>query len=195
MNKKGILGLNTVKAVILALLVLAVLVIAMFAILGPLLTSYEDVDVQTVTKYNESIGTVDSTAYVPVAAYSYRNPICTFTQCLNNTAKSDIVPGENFTNSSCRVTYSGEKDTGGFNGTAWKCSYTATYDSMGPWNIVQNLTIGPSKFFANVPTFFVLLGVVVLILIIAIVIVAVTRFSPGIGIGGTQAGGGALESI
>ena len=46
-------------------------------------------------------------------------------------------------------------------------------------NIIANITTGTAVFFTNVPTFFTLLGVVVLILIIAIVIVAVTRFSPG----------------
>ena len=45
-------------------------------------------------------------------------------------------------------------------------------------NIIANITSGTAVFFTNVPTFFTLLGVVVLILIIAIVIVAVTRFSP-----------------
>ena len=48
-------------------------------------------------------------------------------------------------------------------------------------NIIANVTSGTTQFFTNVPTFFTLLGVVVLILIIAIVIVAVTRFSPGAG--------------
>jgi len=48
-------------------------------------------------------------------------------------------------------------------------------------NIINNITSGATAFYANVPTFFVLLGVVVLILIISIVIVAVTRFAPGAG--------------
>lgn len=45
--------------------------------------------------------------------------------------------------------------------------------------IIGNITYGTTKFFANVPTFMTLLGVVVLILIIAIVIVAVMRFEGG----------------
>jgi len=48
-------------------------------------------------------------------------------------------------------------------------------------NIISNITSGATNFYSNVPTFFTLLGVVVLILIISIVIVAVTRFSPGMG--------------
>ena len=43
-------------------------------------------------------------------------------------------------------------------------------------NIINNISAGGTSFFSQVPTFFVLLGVVVLVLIIAIVIVAVTRF-------------------
>lgn len=46
-------------------------------------------------------------------------------------------------------------------------------------NIINNISTGGTNFFAQVPTFFVLLGVVVLILIIAIVIVAVSRFGGG----------------
>lgn len=46
-------------------------------------------------------------------------------------------------------------------------------------DIIANITYGGTRFFQNVPTFFILLGVVVLILIIAIVIVAVSRFSAG----------------
>ena len=46
-------------------------------------------------------------------------------------------------------------------------------------NIIENITTGSTNFFKQVPTFFTLLGVVVLILIIAIVIVAVTRFQVG----------------
>ncbi len=42
--------------------------------------------------------------------------------------------------------------------------------------IISNITTGTTQFFANVPTFMVLLGVVVLLLIIAIVLVVVGRF-------------------
>lgn len=42
--------------------------------------------------------------------------------------------------------------------------------------IISNITSGTTDFFANVPTFMVLLGVVVLLLIIAIVLVVVGRF-------------------
>jgi NADH:ubiquinone oxidoreductase subunit 6 (subunit J) len=48
-------------------------------------------------------------------------------------------------------------------------------------NVINNVTQGGTQFFSQVPTFFVLLGVVVLILIIAIVIVAVSRFQSGRG--------------
>lgn len=101
MNKKGILGLDTVKAVIIALLTLAVITIASFLAL--------------VSLQNAGIFTSGS-------------------QSANQTN-----------------------------------------------NIIQNITSGATSFYTNVPTFFVLLGVVVLILIISIVIVAVTRFSPGAG--------------
>ena len=98
-NRKGVLGLDTVKAVVIALLMLAVITIAVFLAL----TSLQD-----------------------------SNIFATGSDIKN---KSDLV--------------------------------------------INNITYGTTNFFRNVPTFFTLLGVVVLILIIAIVIVAVTRFGGG----------------
>lgn len=61
----------------------------------------------------------------------------------------------------------------------------SSYEDNQTDNIIGNITYGSTNFFKQVPTFFTLLGVVVLILIIAIVIVAVSRFQ----------GGGARESL
>ena len=63
--------------------------------------------------------------------------------------------------------------------TSGSAEYNATSD------ITKNVSAGVGNFFENVPTFFTLLGVVVLILIIAIIIVAVSRFG----------GGGRAESL
>ncbi len=98
-SKKGVLGLDTTKAVMISLLVLAVVAIAIFLALVSL------------------------------------------------------------------------RDSGIFVADSIEENYTS--------DIIGNITYGATKFFANVPTFFVLLGVVVLILIIAIVIVAVSRFQTG----------------
>lgn len=98
-DKKGLLGLDTVKGVLISLLVLAVIAIAVFLALVSL------------------------------------------------------------------------RDAGIF--TAGSSEKNATTD------IIENVTTGAGKFFKQVPTFFTLLGVVVLILIISIVIVAVTRFQAG----------------
>lgn len=105
-NKKGILGLETVRVVIVTLLILAVTAIAVFLALTSL--------------QNAGIFTAQSSA-------------------ANNTAI-----------------------------------------------IIDNITSGTTDFFQNVPTFMVLLGVVVLLLIIAIVLVVVGRF--GTGAGGAGAG-------
>lgn len=58
---------------------------------------------------------------------------------------------------------------------------TGSAEANGTTNIINNITTGIISFFKNVPTFFVLLGVVVLILIIAIVIYSVSRFGDGRG--------------
>ncbi len=102
MQKKGILGLETVRVVIVTLLVLAVTAIAVFLAL--------------VSLQDSNIFTADS-------------------QAANDTN-----------------------------------------------TIINNITSGTTQFFANVPTYMILLGVVVLLLIIAIILVVVSRFaSPNAG--------------
>ena len=201
MNKKGVLGLETVKAVILSLLVLAVLTVTVFAILVPLKTSVESIDNQIgVVSVNET-----PTPFTEVTPYYFsvvntaRNPICTLTRCTNATGLSATVgiTANNYTVNSgqCSIVYAGLVQ-GYYNNTAgWRCTYTYTYDLNGTNSVTEMMLVGPSSFFQNTPTFFVLLGVVVLILIISIVIVAVTRFSGGVGMGGGGGSTGSLENV
>lgn len=53
-------------------------------------------------------------------------------------------------------------------------------------NVINNITVGTTQFFANIPTVFVILGAVVIILAVALILFAVSRFSA------TAAGGGRL---
>lgn len=59
-------------------------------------------------------------------------------------------------------------------------NYTYTYDiRSGSGYITDNATKGTTDFFVNVPTWLVLIGVVIIILIISAVIVVINRFSGG----------------
>jgi len=199
MNKKGILGLDTVKAVILSLMVLAVLVIAVFAVLIPLRTSVEGIDARSGSVINDSTVTkVNDAAYTLLpTAYYLRNSVCTVSAC-RNSSNGVAVNAANWSASNCQVNYAGTGPGSNSNNSIWKCDYSYTYNGNDTNTIVETMTKAPVNFFNNTPTFFTLLGVVVLILIIAIVIVAVTRFSPGASIGlgaGGGEGGGSLENI
>ena len=184
MKNKGMLGFDTVQAVIIALLTLAVIVIALFAVLLPMRTAVESIDVQTGTVLNATTTAVVSDAAAGTnlpATVSLRNPVCTVSQCVNS-SDGAVVPAVNYTVTNspgypCTIRYVGTgATTNGLNNSVWKCTYTYTYDANDTNALVDSTIQSPINFFSNVPTFFTLLGVVVLILIIAIVILTVTRF-------------------
>ena len=105
-----------------------------------------------------------------------------------NATGLEVIPASNYTVTGAVIA----STTGQYNGTAVLVSSDYTSDSQAEQDtnlIVGNITSGTVSFFANVPTFMVLLGVVVLLLIIAIVLVVVGRFGgTGIPIGQSQGG-------
>jgi len=193
-EKKGIMGLDNVKAVILTLLIAAVMVIAMFAILVPLRTSVENIDNQALTVINETpITPTDAGVVLVHNPNTERNAVCTITAA-RNASQAAVIAASNYNVSRCRLA----NTTSTFSDRAWNVTYTVNYDNPQTNSLVENTTLGPINFFTNVPTFFTLLGVIVLVLIIAIIIIAVSRFAAGGGIsaGGMGRGtGGGLESI
>lgn len=188
-NKKGVLGLETVKVVIITMLTLAVLVIAMFVVLLPLRTAVENIDTQTSSVINDSTQSVVTEVPAKLSVWYYRNPSCTVTQCVN-ASNGKVISSPNYTaNTDCTITYiSADLE---YNRSIWKCNVNVVYDNNGTNQIVDTMINSPIKFFNQTPTFFILLGIVVLILIISVVIVAVTRFqSPELG----SFGGGSGEN-
>ena len=181
MDKKGILGLDTVKAVIMIILVLAILLIASLLALTTLQTTTESIDVKSGNAINESVSsTVNETG--ATFANLLRNKACgTVTNVLNQSTASNVsLTSGNYTQTGCTILFSGGAEDGlNINNTVWRVTYTYTYNTPYVAGVVDNISSGGTTFFGYVPTFFILLAVVVLILIIAIVIIAVSRFSGG----------------
>ena len=178
MNKRGILGIDTVKAVILALLVMAVFVVVTFLVTTTLRTSVESIDrSQTARVINETVGPVDE-AGVTLGKAGYRQVSCTVQLAINATGGKPIAAG-NYTSTGCNIAFplgATEEAVADYNASNWKVTYSYVYAANYSNALTEYVLVGPGRFFTNVPTFFSLLGVVVLILLISIIIVAVTRF-------------------
>jgi hypothetical protein len=176
---KGQLGLDTVKAVILSLLIITVIAVATFFILYSLLPTAESLaaDKAGVNVVNESVVLTPTGNGIELAKnVGVRNCKATVSAVVNAT-DGDTIPVAKYVVTGCFIKAAGT-GAGSYAFNATKVTYTYSYDDPYTNNLVQNISYGAESFFTQVPTFFVLLGVVVLILIIAVVIVAVTRFSP-----------------
>lgn len=196
MNKKGVLGLQTVGVVLVSVLILAVIVIAMFLATSNLRDAAESSETSQTLRVNNETVTAVSEPVKTLAEQGRRNSQCTVWQVVNATDGVAITTA-NYTaaTATCTIKYSGP-GAGGFNGTNWKVSYNVTYNSPYANEITGNTTAGPINFFKQSGTVFTILGIVLIILAIGIIIYAVSRFgggSSGVGIGGSgiKLGGGA----
>jgi uncharacterized membrane protein YhdT len=106
-----------------------------------------------------------------------RNCQLTVTNVINQTG--GVLGSGNYTVSGCEMQYVTNLGTASANNTFWNVTGSYTYDDNSAWTISTNYSTGVTGFFANVPTYFNLVGVVVLILLIGIVIYAVTKISGG----------------
>lgn len=200
-DKRGILGLETVGAVIIMLLILAVIAIAAFLALDSLLNSGAVSTTRLVNNFagfgNETI-TLNDTPTQPatvngLVGITYTNLIVS--NATNNTLADTVVTTGNFT-----VNVDGALTTTGFapfNGTTVNVSASSFTNTIPSYEVdlVGNVTNGTAEFFANIPTVMVILGAVVIILAVVLIILAVGRISGGaretdLGGGGSSAGPG-----
>ena len=187
-----------IKAVLIAIFVLAVLTITAYVVIVQIRNAEESAEkLSTLTAYNESLSSVTETGVALAnGPATYRNSICTVSYITFKSNESS-VPSADYAQKdtgNCVVYYNGG-DTGNeqYNNTDWNVTYSITYNKPYAYQVGANMTMGPAIFFQNVPTFLILLGVVVLIMIISIIIVAVTRFQGGGLI--RSSGGGAEPNI
>ena len=169
-NKKGVLGLDTVKAVMITFLILAVIGITLILTGVSLRTVADDVDVGS-GYVNETTGFINSTGYTLAQASSgYRNFVQSITNIYNETDGKVILSGN--------YTLTGNVITNATT-TTWSDTfiiYTWTYSEDTTDAIVGNVSDSMVDFFGNTTTIFAILIVVVIILSISIIIAAVSRF-------------------
>ena len=184
--KKSILGLNTVKAFIIVLLVIAIISIVTLVILGAITSpTFVQNTGATIsgTNVNETLTKVNETAQ-SLTVSTQIGDSCTIIQAVN-ASNGYVISSTNYTtaNGACTIALNSSQPT--FNNTLWKVTYSFTYKDPSTTYITSNVSSGLLGFFSSSTTFFALLAVVVIILIISLVVVVVNRFG-GEGTGITQ---------
>jgi len=184
--KKAQLGLNTVKAVMIAFLVISVIGVAIILTLTSVRNVAEDIDTNSVSITNITTDSVvnETGAYVSGTS-TLLNCVLSVTGAINQT-DSVIISSGNYTTSGCKIVYAGAGD---YNNTVWNITGSYVYSGSNSRNIQSNVSSGVTGFFSNTGTIFSILVVVVIILAIAIIIAVVSRFG-GEGITGSSASKG-----
>ena len=181
MNKKGVIGLDTTKAVLVGVLILAVLTIALLLVLSNLKDTAEFAETKQTYKFvNETVATVDE-VYTDLS-YQWRRNCAISSVTARNASGGELIAAANYTVSGCRIKTNGATDPQ--NGTDWKISGIYSYNSQFANDLSGNVSTAPTNFFKQAPTVFTLLGIVLIILVIAIVIGAVAKFGMGVSTGG-----------
>ncbi len=196
LNKKGVIGLDTVKSVFVWFLVISVLAIAIILSLTSIRTPVESIATTTNVVFNETISdfnniTVSNVAEAP-DLFAFRNSVCS-SLTLSNTTSGANIEAANFTinNSGCSVIGTDELNRSLYNGTNVFVSYTSVFSNPETNNIIGNISLAfTDDFFDQTGTIFAILIVIVIILAIAIIIAVVTRFG---GTGGGDGGGGGFS--
>jgi len=183
-EKKGVLGLNTVKLVLIIFLVLSVIAVTIILTTVNLRDVLEKIDLDTGNEINETFTPDASGANLTPATGDFQNRVCTISFINNETA---VIVAANYSETNCIVTNLTDHVLG-----VWNATYTWSYSSPTTRNIERNITEGLTDFFSNTGTIFSILIVVVIILTIAIIIAVVSRVGGGAGI--RRAGGAGRES-
>lgn len=185
-NKKAQLGLETAKTIILVLLVLGIIAVALFLALSSMLPVIRNIDTQSGSATNESMGTVVNASSTDLAVVnSYQGLDCSITRItLNNGTVLSLTTYPQTTasdGSDCAIDTTSLSGAG-FNNTVWNATYTYTRygdDAVNSENVNNNITTGVVQFMSYIPTIFTILAIVVIILAIALILFAVNRFSGG----------------
>jgi len=176
-GKKGELGLETVKGVMIVFLVIAIIGVTLIVLGTNLSNVSDDIDVTSVSVINlTTLSVVNETGAYLSGTSTLRNCALTITQA--NNVSDYIAPG-NYTTSGCLVVYDGNAWA---NNSNWNITGSYSYSEDNAFNIHRNISGGVVGFFSNTATIFAILVVVVIILAISIIIFAVSRF------GGRDAG-------
>jgi len=177
-DKRAILGLDTVKAVMLALLGIAIISVIVFIVLDSLIDV--DTSLSSTTVLDETTIPINETGYWLGNTSTTGGNTQGFANCVGTilgagNATGTVIDSANYTITGCFLNLTTAGILGDNRNQTWRLNYSYT-DNEDAHNIDRNISQGVTGFFGNLPTFFTLLAVVIIILIISIVIVAVNRF-------------------
>ncbi len=174
-DKKAVLGLDTAKLFILAILALVIISVVTLIVLD----SVGDI---TPTQFGGSIKNIttatvmnETGAYVSNIPATKLDCFLTITEVWGNATlgtTSKKLDSANYTVSGCQIIGT---PSASYNNSIWNITGTFT-NSSNEKIIVYNTSTAMSQFFNDVGTWFTLIGVVIIILIIAVVIVVINRF-------------------
>ena len=177
-DKKAVLGLDTAKLFILAILTLVIVSVVVLIVLNSLGEIQPDVYGGALANAT-TLTVVNVTGGVYPTGLSSANEDCTISvSVMTNASSGDIIPSTNYTITDCTIGCTSVGACDLFNNSLWNVSgtYTKTSDSK---YIVINSSSAVSDFFEEVGTWFTLLSVVIIILIISVVIVVINNFGGG----------------
>ena len=185
-NKQGQLGMGTVKAVMIAFLVLSVLALTISLSMIELRDVTEKIDRRAGTLTNVTTSTVvNATGTFPTGITAdTRACSLTITEVYNATRPAMTYNTGNFTITGCLIQTTGTGLTAGI--INHPINVTGTFSNANPDtnDLTRNVTTGVNDFFNDTSTIFAILIVIVIILAIAIIISVVSGFGGGGGITG-----------
>jgi len=193
-NKKGQLGLSTVKAVMIVFLILAVIGVVTILALTSIRDVADDIDKSTVGIVNLTTESkVNETGAYISGTSGLRNCVATLTSGINQTSKT-AINATDLTSTGCLVQFDGDAPTW-YNNSLWNVTGSYTYSDARVTNLVSNVTDANVSFFGSTGTIFAILIVVVIILAISIILAVVSGFGKGGGIGGGRSGGFGSDTV
>jgi len=175
-NKKGQLGLDTVQAVIIVFLVLAVLGITLLLVLPQIQDVAEGIDTSSGTLKNETVTTLNETTGDTLSIHGNYHEI-TYSNTIVTNLSGTVVESGNYTLKADGKIYGVAGAT--HNGKSVNVSTSWKGSNMQTQRVVGNVTRGTTDFFGDTGTIFSILVVVVIILAITIIILSVRRFGDG----------------
>ena len=172
MDKRGVVGMTTAKAVLLAVMVLAILGFVLVIVLQEI----TDTPIASATgsgfTINETLSGVNDNTGQNLSVLNLEDVVCTIVSVVNSTEGTNI-PATNFTQDNCNLIMT----AGPFNESDWEVTYSHTFNRI--FQINSNVTGGVETFFSNANTWFALLAIVILILIVVIVMKSVQGVDKG----------------
>ena len=179
LNKKGQLSLNTVQAVMITFLVIAVLAVTIILLNTKLSDTTDTIYTNTINFDNTTTATAVNYTGAEVGTYTssnYRNCVLTVLSANNVSDLGPTISSSLYTTSGCSIYIVDGPAADGLNNTAWNITGSITYNPDQVKNVGANISSALEDFFSNTSTIFSILVVVVIILAIGIIIFVVQRF-------------------